>query len=856
MLAEQSHQKELAVLLTQITNQDIHEKYVTHRLLFLTALVTLLTGVMYADGQVTESEKQHFKSIIGDFIPSQSHIGQLIKPIFLGVQKGKSYTDPEIISKLVNDLTDSETLLIIGLCHEVAIADGEIADKEAKYLKIISSILRIDVKFLPCLLDRSKGEVIDYEAISDIHNLLDPHHFQDLDPAFMRAADLLRVKLPSKDHVQDSETEARISYDQLAKFQRIRNQLVEISIPLFELIGQCVEQDVLPAVLRDEAVQILGKVRSQHFRIAVVGEFSQGKSTVLNALLGEEIQPVRAIPCSGTVTVLKHGNRERVICRYKDGQEEEVPIDRYHELASISQEAALSNIADELSKSTIQELVFEHPRLELCRHQVEIIDSPGLNEHPERTAITQQLLEDIDAAIFLANASRPLAQGERELIRSLHVKLRGDDSGQPAKNLFVLVNFMDLLRREKDQVEVKELFKRFLQGDSPIIADSQRLHFISAQSALDSILEGRRDEFLSSFESFTDALQTFLTCERGNLVLQQIGGRLQGLVDESRAGFKQTGHLLEGRVNLSEKERGKIIGHIGEASGREFKLRLLHDELMEESIDAIVESWEKWADGIGERIAEKTADWESSAEEKAKILRDYSDQFMRDVSEDLDIWLEESVKKDILTPRIKEFRKAIYQELKSIRENLKTLDSISGSSLSEQFDLSLTSSGIDISFSSSLDPDAVKERGLLGNLGFYGATGIAGGLLAAIGVGFLPLLLGGFIIGWLFGDEDKHTKMKTQVYEKGFERFADQAEEIVTKILEKSRETFGLTLEPAVDAIECSVSILDNLLTQQDKFHEESVSCRDEKKEYLRQTLAELDLLESKLKSLLVFSKQ
>ena len=82
MLAEQSHQKELAVLLTQITNQDIHEKYVTHRLLFLTALVTLLTGVMYADGQVTESEKQHFKSIIGDFIPSQSHIGQLIKPIF------------------------------------------------------------------------------------------------------------------------------------------------------------------------------------------------------------------------------------------------------------------------------------------------------------------------------------------------------------------------------------------------------------------------------------------------------------------------------------------------------------------------------------------------------------------------------------------------------------------------------------------------------------------------------------------------------------------------------------------------------------------------------------------------------
>ena len=98
--------------------------------------------------------------------------------------------------------------------------------------------------------------------------------------------------------------------------------------------------------------------------------------------------------------------------------------------------------------------------------------------------------------------------------------------------------------------------------------------------------------------------------------------------------------------------------------------------------------------------------------------------------------------------------------------------------------------------------------------------------------------------------------MKTQVYEKGFERFVAQAEEIVTKIVEKSRETFELTLEPAVEAIECSVSILDNLLTQQDKVHEESVSCRDAKKEYLKQTLTELDLLESKMKTFLALPGQ
>lgn len=857
MLAGITAQQEIAKLLSQVTGQEIREEDISHQLMFVSSLAILLVGVMYADSQVAESEKQRIKKLIGQFIPPNSRIGQLVKTILVEVQKQKSYTSSKIIVKLAGQLKASEKLLIIGLCYEMAVSDGKVAQKEEKYIRIAAKILGLNTKHLSILFGVPTDDNVENNALNEVHVLLDPHHFQDLDPAFMAAAENLRSKLPQQKKVEtgDSQGDCKITYEKLVQFQKTREQLHEIAAEVLEGIQQGASQGVLSGTIQDEALRVLEKVKFQRFRLAVVGEFSQGKSTFLNALLGEEIQPTRAIPCSGTVTVLKYGDREKVICRYKDGKEEEVPVDRYRELASISKEAALSNIADELSNSIIQEIVFEHPRLELCRHQVEIVDSPGLNEHPERTAITEQLLEDTDAAIFLANASRPLSQGERNLIRSLHTKLRGGDLGQPAENLFVLVNFMDLLKREKDQVEVKELFKRFLQGSSPILVDSQRLHFISAQSTLDSILEGRRDEFLSSFESFTDALQTFLSQECGALVLQQVGGRLQRLIDESRAGFRQTGHLLEGRVSLSEMEKAKIISQIGEASGREFKLRILHDELMKESIDAIFESWEEWANGIEERISKKSAEWDSSADEKAKILRDYSEQFMQDISEDLDAWLEKSVKQDILMPRIQELRKSTYQELKGIRENLKTIDSLSGSSLSEQFDLSLASSGVDINFSSSLDPDAIEERGLLGGLGLWGGGGLAGGLLAFIGVGLLPILLGSFVVGWLLGSsEDKYIKMKTQVYEKGFEKFGDQAEEIIAKIIEKVRATFELTLEPAVDAIECSISILDNLLSQQDKIYEESVSNRDAKKEYLRQTLTELDLLELRLKNLLALS--
>ncbi len=169
---------------------------------------------------------------------------------------------------------------------------------------------------------------------------------------------------------------------------------------------------------------------------------------------------MRAITCSGTVTVLRHGDRQRVIARYWDGREEEIPVEQYQEKAAISEEAALSNRDDALN-SDLRELVLEHPGLELCRQGVELVDSPGLNEHPDRSRVTHQLLENVDAVIFLANASQPLTQGERELLKDMRKRLNPGDASQPADNLFVVVNFMDLLRREKDH---SELIYTFLVG--------------------------------------------------------------------------------------------------------------------------------------------------------------------------------------------------------------------------------------------------------------------------------------------------------------------------------------------------------------------------------------------------------
>ncbi|MBE9214165.1 hypothetical protein IQ247_16075 [Plectonema cf. radiosum LEGE 06105] len=119
-----------------------------------------------------------------------------------------------------------------------------------------------------------------------------------------------------------------------------------------------------------------------------------------------------------------------------------------------------------------------------------------------------------DAAIFLTNASRALTQGERALLHELKTQLNRGDNSKPADNLFIIGNFMDLVRTEKGRTQVKQRIEKFVQGDNPIITGENRVHFISVQATLDAIKNGVEDEYLKTFSHFIKSLSYFLTLER------------------------------------------------------------------------------------------------------------------------------------------------------------------------------------------------------------------------------------------------------------------------------------------------------------------------------------------------------
>ena len=70
------------------------------------------------------------------------------------------------------------------------------------------------------------------------------------------------------------------------------------------------------------------RLQEGRFHLAVLGQFKRGKSTLLNALLGEEVLPAAVVPLTARPTFIRHGEQRRVRVVFEDDRPpEEVKVD-------------------------------------------------------------------------------------------------------------------------------------------------------------------------------------------------------------------------------------------------------------------------------------------------------------------------------------------------------------------------------------------------------------------------------------------------------------------------------------------------------------------------------------------------
>ncbi|MEH2414121.1 dynamin family protein [Nostoc sp.] len=663
---------------------------------------------------------------------------------------------------------------------------------------------------------------------------------------FFKAASDMLAALPTKSEHKITKPRRNVSYGELKKFQKYRTQLDNCCYQLFQIIQDCTNRGFLPHTLIEELGKVSQKIQSQRFRLAVLGEFSQGKSTLLNALLGEEIQPVREIPCSGMVTVLKYGIEKRVICRYKDGREEEIPFEQYQLKATISEDAALGCLSDELVDDEIDEIVFEHPDLELCSSGVEIVDSPGLNEHPNRTAITQKLLKDTDAVIFITNASRSLTQVERDLLQDVRTQLNHGQENEPATNLFIVGNFIDLVRTEKGRELVQRRIETIVQGQNPIVAGENRVHFISAQAALDAILRGTEDDYLKAFQNFTQSLEKFLTLDSGRVKIKHSISQINRVIEKGLDGLYQSVDTLDGKIKIYQVEKYKLLEQIGEASGYDIKIRYVAKMLNKEASVPAKNACDKWRKILNICMAEKSKKWVSQHSpvfNQKNLIQDYVNQFTIDLSQEIDDQINNTLTSFILKEYIDKLDFEITIRLKVIQAKFNRVEQQIPTHWSDPLDLAI--SGINDNF---------IERAFLGGIGIGGT--IAAGLIVFTGLGLVPVVLAGLATGMvgeigsgMIGFDGIKDQIKRKVCEIGLQnldklKIDKKLDDVVGSVFEKRVESSSRVIAQAI-------ALYENLLEQQEKAHNETLEQREAEKIWIYQKRQELEQVQNRLEVIL-----
>ena len=275
---------------------------------------------------------------------------------------------------------------------------------------------------------------------------------------------------------------------------------------------------------RAEELRALQKRLNNHlFSVGVLGEFRRGKSTVINALLGEEIVPSDIVPTSATLNYVRWDVRPHADINFKDGTGKEVPV---NELAAYvtktdSEKAAVAQ--------TVRDAVVYYP-CRFCQNGVQIVDTPGLNDDERMTAITEEVVPKLDAIIFVLTADSPFSDSEANFVRN---KIMMSDI---SRVIFVL-NKIDIVRPKDRQRLIDNIHERIREyvlekieavygKDSRQFTEAEdklknvRLFPVSALQALDAKQDGDAQALeKSGFLELEHELAYMLTEERGMLQL-------------------------------------------------------------------------------------------------------------------------------------------------------------------------------------------------------------------------------------------------------------------------------------------------------------------------------------------------
>ncbi|MGD9495429.1 MAG: dynamin family protein [Armatimonadota bacterium] len=261
--------------------------------------------------------------------------------------------------------------------------------------------------------------------------------------------------------------------------------------------------------------ELIAKLEAQTFNLVVFGEFKRGKTTFINALIGQELLPAAVVPLTSVVTILHYGPMTQAQVEFRDGRTEVIPTERLADY--VTERGNPHNVR----QVRLVRVAVPSP---LLRNGMQLVDTPGVGSvYDHNTEATRDFLPHVDGAILLVASDPPISRGECEFLMEMRPHVA---------RLFVVQNKIDLLRPAEaaESLEFTEgiLCEVLGRGEVEVFA-------LSAREALEAQLDGDARRLTESgLPLFVEELRRFQEHEQAEtLVLSVVRNALEVAEDEA-----------------------------------------------------------------------------------------------------------------------------------------------------------------------------------------------------------------------------------------------------------------------------------------------------------------------------------
>ena len=431
---------------------------------------------------------------------------------------------------------------------------------------------------------------------------------------------------PTRDYTRPDRSSCPCEYD--PEYPRGFRFLLDEAARIIEDLGPQFAGD------NHKLLSLTERLEEGRFHLAVLGQFKRGKSTLLNALLGEALLPTSVVPLTAIPTFLQYGPELLVhVCYQDDRAAEEFQGKSTEELLEILH----GFVTEEGNPSNglgVLQVEISHPA-PILRHGVVLIDTPGIGStFTHNTEATLNFLPQCDAALFVVSADPPLTEVEAQFLKDVQSRV---------SRLFFIFNKVDYLNDEEKKACLEFLGRVLrekigLNNDSPVFC-------VSARQGLEGKVFDKPDLWMQSgLEEVENHLIGFLVSEKTSTLCQALGRKVRDLLEDVamrlRLGIRSLRmplHDLEKRLQVFDKELRSAQGQRTSAQDllagdRKRTLKLLEeraetlrqtsakhlDRVVEESFATVKDGKIKEKSVLDELAEEVTSFFQDSAEEVSR----------------------------------------------------------------------------------------------------------------------------------------------------------------------------------------------------------------------------------------------